>query len=80
MTRIFGEKNCANFIQKMQSHNWNDIYNDTGEEIYDKFILAVHDIYIQAFPLVRVSRKRWRDKPWLTKALTISIKHKKEIV
>ena len=38
MTRIFGEKNCANFIQKMQSHNWNEIYNDTGDEIYNKFI------------------------------------------
>ena len=79
MTRIFGEKNCANFIQKMQSHNWYEIYNDTGEEIYDKFILAVHNIYIQAFPLVRVSRKRWRDKPWLTKALKISIKHKNKL-
>ena len=79
MTRIFGEKNCANFIQKMPSHNWNEIYNDTGEEIYDKFILAVHNMYIHAFPLVRVSRKRWRDKPWLTKALKISIKNKNEL-
>ena len=45
MTKIFREKNCANFIQKIQSHNLNEIYNDTGEEIYDKFILAVHYIY-----------------------------------
>ena len=79
MTRIFGEKNCAIFIQKMQSQNWNEIYNDTGEESYDKFISAVHNIYQQSFPLVRVSRKRWRDKPWLTKALKISIKHKNEL-
>ena len=47
MTRIFGEKNCAIFIQKMQSQNWNEIYNDTGEESYDKFISAVHNIYQQ---------------------------------
>ena len=79
MTRIFGEQNCAIFIQKMQSQNWNEIYNDTGEESYDKFISAVHNIYQQAFPLVRVSRKRWRDKPWLTKALKISIKHKNKL-
>ena len=32
MTRIFGEQNCAIFIQKMQSQNLNAIYNDTGEE------------------------------------------------
>ena len=47
----------------MQSQNWNEIYNDTGEESYDKFTSAIHNIYQQAFPLVRVSRKRWRDKP-----------------
>ena len=79
MIRIFGEKNCAFFVQKMQSYNWNEIHNDTGEEIYDKFIAAVHNIYQQAFPLVRVSRKRWRDKPWLTKALKVSIKHKNKL-
>ena len=66
MTRIFGEKNCAIFTQKMQSQIWNEIYNDTGEESYEKFIAAVRNIYQQAFLLVRVSRKRWRDKPWLT--------------
>ena len=79
MIRIFGEKNCAIFVQKMQSYNWNEIHNDTGEEIYDKFISVVHNIYQQAFPLVRVSRKRWRDKPWLTKALKVSIKHKNKL-
>ena len=77
MTRIFGEKNCAIYIQKMQSQNWNEIYNDTGEESYDKLISAVHNIYQHSFPLV--SRKKWRDKPWLTKALKISIKHKKKL-
>ena len=61
----------------MQSHDWNEIYNDTGEETYDKFISSVQNIYQQAFPLVQVSRKRWRDKTWLTKALKVSIKQKK---
>ena len=36
-------------------------------------------IYQQSFPLVRVSRKRWHDRPWLTKALKISLKHKNEL-
>ena len=34
----------------MQSHNWNEISNDTGKETYDKFISAVQTIYQQAFP------------------------------
>ena len=63
----------------MQSYNWNEIHNDTGEERYDKFISAVHNVYQQAFLLVRVSRKRWRDKPWLTKASKVSIKHKNKL-
>ena len=82
MIRIFGEKNCAIFVKKQQqqqSYNWNEIHDDTGEEIYDKSISAVHNIYQQAFPLVRVSRKRWRDKPRLTKALKVSIKHKNKL-
>ena len=78
MTRLFGEKNCAIFVQKMQSQNWNEIYYDTGEETYDKFISTVQNIYQQEFPLVRVSRKRWRDKPRFTKALKVSIKQKKQ--
>ena len=79
MTKIFGEKNCAIFIQTMQSQNSNEIYNDTGKESYDKFISTVHNIYQQPFPLVRASCKRWRDKPWLTKALKISIEHKNKL-
>ena len=67
MTRIL-----CQLYTKMQSYTCNEIYNDTGEEIYDKFILAVLNKYQQ---VVRVSRKRLRDKPWLNKALKVSIKH-----
>ena len=63
----------------MQSQNWNDIYNDTGEESYDKFIAADQNIYQQSFPLVRVSRKRWHDRPWLSKDLKICLKHKNKL-
>ena len=52
MIRIFSKKNCAIFVQKMQSYDWNEIHNDTGEEMYDKFISTVLNIYQQAFPLV----------------------------
>ena len=62
----------------MQSHNWNEKYNDIGEETYDKFISAIPNIYQQAFPLVQVARKRWRDEHWLTKALKVSIKQKQQ--
>ena len=73
------KKKCAIFVQKMQSCNCNENHYDTGEQIYDKFISAVHNIYQQAFPLVRVSPKRWGDKPWLTKSFKVSIKYKNKL-
>ena len=36
-------------------------------------------IFQQSFPVVRVSRKRWQDKPWMTEALKISIKRKNKL-
>ena len=56
-----------------------NLNTDIRKETHHKFISAVHNIYQQVFPLVRVSRKRWRDKPWLTKALKISIKHENKL-
>ena len=76
MTRIFGERNCASFVQQMQSYNWNEVYDIEGDSYYDEFISVIRNMYQRAFPLVRVSRKRWRDKRWLTKGLKVSIKRK----
>ena len=75
LTRLFGEKNSAVFVQKMETQNWDDIYSNT-EDYYNKFITAVIHIFQQSFPVVRVSRKRWHDKPWMTAALKASIKRK----
>ena len=78
MTRLFGEKNTASFVQRMETENWNDIY--TGDcDYYSKFIIVVLRLYQQSFPIVRVSRKRWQDKPWMSKALKTSIKRKNKL-
>ena len=76
MTRIFSEKNCANFKSKMESVNWEQIYQNEDDDFYTNFVTVVLQIYNSCFPLVRVSRKRWNDKPWLTKGLKTSIKTK----
>ena len=78
LTRLFGEKNTASFMQRMGRENWNDIYTGDGD-YYSKFITVVLRIYQQSFPIVRVSRKRWQDKPWMTKALKTSIKRKNKL-
>ena len=62
----------------MESEEWDDIYSGDGD-YYNKFITVVLRIFQQSFPVVRVSRKRWKDKPWMTKSLKISIKHKNKL-
>ena len=78
MTRLFGEKNTTSYVQRMEAENWNDIYTGDGD-YYSKFITAVLRIYQQSFPIVRISRKRWQDKPWMTKAIKTSIKRKNKL-
>ena len=79
MTRIFGARNCSKFVQKMTTENWNDEYMDSEHDSYHKFVTTVHHIFQQSFPLVQLSRRRIKDKPWITKGLKISIMHKNRL-
>lgn len=71
--RIFSERNCANFSLKMRNFNWELIYQPNCDW-YSIFVKNVQDIFHSSFPLVRISRKRNKDKPWITKELKTSIK------
>ena len=62
----------------METENWNEVYIN-GCDYYTKFIWIVLRIFQQSFPVVRVSRKCWRDKPRMTKALKISIRRKHKL-
>ena len=70
------EKNMHNFVRGMETENLNEKYINGGD-YYTKFITIVLRIFQRLFPAVRLSRKHWQDKPWMTKALKISIKCKK---
>ena len=75
MVRLFGENNGQKFIQSMLSINWNELYSDR-EDWYQLFIHRLKQIFEQSFPWVRLSRKRMKDKPWITSGLKKSIKKK----
>ena len=59
--------------------HWNQNYIEDDNDWYTKFIRIVYRVFQQSFPLVRVSRERFKDKPWMTKGLRISIKHKNRL-
>ena len=74
MTRLFGERQCQSFVNSMAVYDWDVLYNDSND-FYATFITAVKEIFDASFPYVRVSRKRFKDKPWITKGLKTSVKH-----
>ena len=71
--RLYGEKNCEKFVERINSVQWDLIYSE-HTEWYNVFITNVKYHYDQSFPLVKVSRKRMKDKPWVIKGIKISIK------
>ena len=63
----------------MTTENWNDKYVNSEDDWCHTFVTTVHQIFKQLFPLVQLSRQRLKEKPWITKGLKISIKHKNRL-
>ena len=77
-TRIFGERNCSKCVNMMESENWGALYTNDADW-YTNFLLTVKNKFNACFPLVRGSRKRVKDKPWLTHNLKSCIKKKHKL-
>ena len=73
LTRVFGDKNCKRFIESMQTENWQALYTP-DVDWYKKFINVIEQKFETCFPMIRVSRKRLKDRPWITAGLKPSIK------
>jgi len=75
--RIYSEKNISKFKTAVANISWTDVYTcgDTNAA-YDIFLENYTKVFDQCFPLVQMSRKRIKDKKWITCALRVSIKHK----
>ena len=59
----------------MQNVNWDALYTE-GSDWFDNFINLVYTKFQQSLPLIRLSRKRTKDKPWVTKGIKLSSKVK----
>ena len=78
--RIFGDTNMAEFNNKLRNSDWNRLLEIKDEtEIIDEFYKIWNKSYNQAFPFKNVSRKRSKDKKWITTGLKISIRHKNRL-
>jgi hypothetical protein len=72
--RLFSDINCSRFIENMSSVHWDELFTPSNDW-YSVFVAKVKHIFQKSFPLVKLSRKRARDKPWITRAIKVSIKH-----
>lgn len=77
MVRIYGEKNTQKFKSAMNEVNWNELYNKNNpNEALEMFYTHYSKNFHTCFPLKRLSKKRSKDKKWVTNALVKSSNYK----
>ena len=75
--RIFSENNKNNFKNLISSINWEEkLKSKSVNEAMLIFNKKISVPYNKSFPFKKLSRKRAKDKPWVTSGLKQSIKHK----
>ena len=80
LIRIFSEKNKQKFSSYLQNTDWDKVYQENdAEAAYNSFINIVTEAYEISFRLTKLSRKRSKDKKWITPALKKSSKQKNKL-
>ena len=78
--RIFSSKNISNFKSMLEVANWNMVYDQNDpNEAYNNFHEIIENAFNASFPFKTISKKRVKDKPWITSALKISSRVKNSL-
>ena len=81
LIRIFGEKNSNNFQKEMETANWDNLFQcNEPKSALEEFYKIYHPAFNKCFPLKRQSRKRSKDKPWVTPEIRHEINKKSTLV
>ena len=65
--RIYGNKNKDKFKTELSKVNWKEVLECTDPDTaLDKFYMIFNTIINKSFPIKTISRKRVKDKPWIT--------------
>ena len=80
LIRIFSEKNKQKFAHEMASTDWNNLFKETDVNVaYQLFIDKITSLYERCFRQVQISRKRFKDKKWITWGLKKSSREKENL-
>ena len=77
MVRNYSEQNKNTFQKLLGDVNWDiELEHKNVNEAMMTFNQKITDAYNKSFPFKRLSRKRAKDKPWITTGFKESIKQK----
>ena len=78
--RNMGQRNLSKFIYEMNRVEWQFVLNETDTQLaYSKFHEAISVKYNACLPYREISKKYYKNKPWLSTALKEPIKLKNEL-
>jgi exonuclease III len=78
--RLFGKNNLSRFHDVMSKERWIEIYSENDPTIALYAFLNKYNKHFQdCFPLTKLSKKRFKDKKWLTNGLLKCIKRKNRL-
>src|SRR6267154_3393088 len=71
LIRLFSQENKSKFCSECLSYDWtNNVYNCSDVNVaYDNFYIFLKNTFEKCFPLVKLSRKRSKDKKWITQEI-----------
>ena len=78
LTRVFNASNNNQFNSLLYATDWaNLIYNCTNvDNAFSTFTATIQNLYNSCFPLVKMSKKSFKDKKWMTPSLKSTINKK----
>ena len=80
--RLFTENNINNFLSNMENESeiLKENYDANDSAIsFSSFHKNYVHLFNKYFPLIRISRKQFKHKPYITKAILVSIRHKSKL-
>lgn len=80
LIRLFTEANKNKFASDIKNSDWNVLYNQTEvNAAFNIFSSTIQQLFEKKFQLVKLSRKKAKDKIWVTTGLKISSIHKNKL-
>ena len=80
MVRIFGQNNEEKFKQKLHKANWEPVHATQNEDTaLNNFYNIYNKAFNESFPIKMLSRKRAKDKKWMTAGLRRAIHTKNQL-